>query len=386
MSNIRYVVLRKSASLGDAELMSLGPAMPSDAIEVALEDIPQSAAADLEADDRTIAAAPEMPVSLIHPTSNDSEGSGADDNWGLVDTSVLESPFDGAGSRVAVLDTGIDAAHPAFDGVNLIERDFTGSGGGDRNGHGTHCAGTIFGRDHGPRIGVARGLTEALIGKVLDDTGAGTTAMLLDAMQWAAREKAHVISMSLGFDFPRMVELLIADGWPAKIAASLGLEAYRKNLRLFDSMMDLFRAQRGIGQCPLVIAAAGNESLRDQNSRFRIAASLPAAGNDVVSVAALARTPGGLRVAPFSNTMASLSAPGVGILSAWPGNALQALDGTSMACPHVAGIAALWWQSLGNLANAETVASNLIAHASRDQLAAGYDHTDVGAGLVRAPT
>ena len=58
-----------------------------------------------------------------------------------------KSPFDGSGVVPAVLDTGIDADHPAFVEVNLLIEDFTNSGPKDAVGHGTHCAGTIFGRD-----------------------------------------------------------------------------------------------------------------------------------------------------------------------------------------------------------------------------------------------
>ena len=84
------------------------------------------------------------------------------------------STWTGEGVTVAVLDTGIDSKHPAFAGVDIVEKDFTGTGNGDRQGHGTHCAGTIFGRDvDGKRIGVARGVKRALIGKVLGDEGGG---------------------------------------------------------------------------------------------------------------------------------------------------------------------------------------------------------------------
>ena len=57
------------------------------------------------------------------------------------------SPFTGLGIVVAVLDTGIDATHPAFAGVTLVKKNFTTEAAGDLHGHGTHCAGTIFGRD-----------------------------------------------------------------------------------------------------------------------------------------------------------------------------------------------------------------------------------------------
>src|SRR5690606_41473924 len=90
-----------------------------------------------------------------------------DVTWGVKAMGAYTSPFDGSGIVVAVLDTGIDPTHPAFAGVNLTRRNFTTAGDDDTHGHGTHCAGTIFGRAvNGTRIGVAPGVTEAVIGKV----------------------------------------------------------------------------------------------------------------------------------------------------------------------------------------------------------------------------
>ena len=77
----------------------------------------------------------------------------------------------------------------------------------------------------GTRIGVARGVSKALIGKVLGNDGSGSSEMIFEAINWASENKADVISMSLGFDFPGMVESLIDDGLPAELAASQALEA-----------------------------------------------------------------------------------------------------------------------------------------------------------------
>jgi subtilisin family serine protease len=382
MEMVRYVVLRTPADNPHRDVLRMAPEQAAQA-RIDVETIPASAIADLERDPRTVAAAPEMPTALIEPFAGSQT---ADQHgWGISAVGADVSLFDGSGVITAVLDTGIDDQHAAFVGVTLTKRDFTGSGNGDRKGHGTHCAASIFGRNVGQRIGIARGVNRALIGKVLDDRGRGTTAMALDGLQWALRNGANIISMSLGFDFPGMVDELTSKGWPTPLAASIGLEAYRKNLRLFDSQMYLLRAQREIGRDALVVAASGNESRRDIEARFRIAATLPAAAEGVLSVGALGRTSDGLQVAHFSNTLPTVSAPGVDINSAWPGGSLKTMSGTSMACPHVAGIAALWWQSLGAMANAEAVKAKLIATADHTALAPGYDHTDVGYGMVRAP-
>ena len=114
------------------------------------------------------AIAPIMPTVLIRPL--EVGAAAANDAWGIAAGKADVSSCTGDGTIVAVLDTGIDKTHSAFNGVNIIEEDFSGSGNGDRQGHGSHCAGTIFGRDvHGKRIGIARGVQQALIGKVLAD-------------------------------------------------------------------------------------------------------------------------------------------------------------------------------------------------------------------------
>ncbi|MEO1020756.1 MAG: S8 family serine peptidase, partial [Pseudomonadota bacterium] len=141
---------------------------------------------DAARDPEVVGIARSMPTQLIAPLDSDmaAEGSGA--TWGIGAVGADESPEDGAGVVCCVLDTGIDRNHPAFAGMELIERDFTGSGNGDVQGHGTHCAGTVFGRDvDGLRIGVAPGVTKALIGKVLDNNGSGGSEMLFDAINWA---------------------------------------------------------------------------------------------------------------------------------------------------------------------------------------------------------
>jgi subtilisin family serine protease len=339
---------------------------------------------DLARDPEVLASTPPMPTRLIRPLA---AVPGAGEPWGIAAVGADVSAFDGSGVVVAVLDTGIDEAHPAFLGIGLETRDFTGDGIADAEGHGTHCAGVIFGQDvDGRRIGVARGVRRALIGKVLGDDGSGDSGMVFDALHWADAGGANVVSMSLGFDFPGMVEDLVSKGWPVKLATSTALEAFRANLTMFNAVMGELKARRLMGRDVLVVAASGNESERQVDPRFRIATSLPAAAEDVLSVAALGRGPAGLAVADFSNTGAVLAGPGVDILSAWPGGGLMALSGTSMACPHVAGVAALWWQAVAarGRAGAFNVTAKVVAGAVRDGLA-DLGQEDVGEGLVRAP-
>ncbi len=343
-------------------------------------------AADLgETENTTIA--PVMPLRLVEPLSSAARAA-AGPTWGVQAIGADTTPFDGSGVTVAVLDTGIDASHPAFADVTLEQRDFTGEGEKDEDGHGTHCAGTVFGRDvAGTRIGVARGVERALIGKVLGSRG-GTTASILDAISWALAEGAEVISMSLGLDYPGMVEQLRDQGIPSEAATSMALAAYRDNIRLFDTLAGLSTKVGPFGRGAVLCAAAGNESRRLARSpgekTYVIEKAPPATATGIVSVGAVGTaTGGGYDVAWFSNSNPDIAGPGVDVVSAVPGGGLGALSGTSMATPHVAGAAALWAQKLSERGafRVDLMQSNLVARTAP----IGLPLADVGSGLVQAP-
>lgn len=326
-----------------------------------------------------------MPLKLIEPFEEPDMTPSAGTTWGVEAVGALESPVTGAGITVAVLDTGIEAGHPAFAGLEIVEKDFTGSGDGDTHGHGTHCAGTIAGRDvDGTRFGVAQGVTRLLAGKVLGGEGGGTDTIAA-AIQWAVDEGAHVISMSLGIDFPGFVRRLQDAGWATEPATSRALAAYRDNLRLLEALASFVTARFEFGRSAILVAAAGNESERTAPDPYTIDVAPPAASLGFVSVAALGQAGTDLEVASFSNTGATLAGPGVGVTSAGLGGGLQTMSGTSMATPHVAGVAALWAERL--LTDTGTVDPDLLGDrlVGNARSLAGLSFADGGAGLVRAP-
>ena len=389
-----YIILRNLSSIGTTEPFATRSARPRAMAalpmepEITIERLGVNAVKEASLDPTVLAVAPRMPTTLIRPFE-EQVASRTTEAWGVEAVGAKNCPFTGEGVTIAVLDTGVDAAHRAFQGITFVQKDFSGSGDGDRQGHGTHCMGTIAGRDvDGIRIGIAPGVKRALIGKVLDDSGSGSSEMIFQGIQWAVSQGADVVSMSLGFDFPGMVRGLTGQGWPVELATSSALEAYRGNLRMFDALMEMVAAQAAFTQGTVIVAAAGNESQRDIQPDFEIAASLPAAAEGVISVGALQQVQNGLQVASFSNTFPQISAPGVGILSAKLGGGLRSLSGTSMACPHVAGVAALWWDALRKSAlraSASAVTAKLLAGSRTNVFAPNVDFADRGMGIVTAP-
>ena len=395
----------KACSMKKMIILRSNKSVPSDTVPVStlthnpgelsiqVQDLSPKDEFSVQRDPQVIGAAPPMPVQLIRATEHSAALPTVPPaiSWGVQAVGAAGSAFSGEGVTVAVLDTGIDAAWktlPAFLGVEIETKNFTDSLADDRDGHGTHCAGTIFGREtDGCRIGVAPGIGRALIGKVIGP-GGGSTDAIFKAMLWAYQNGAQVISMSLGMDFPGYQEEL-STFLPKRLATSMALAGYRANVRLFDRISQITSARDGIVPGAVVVAAAGNESQRDIDPRYRITVATPAAAELFLSVAALEQdlTPSQntYRIAPFSNTGARISAPGVNIYSAKIGGGLVSKSGTSMATPHVAGVAALWIER--SLRQGRPFrASHVIDQIERSSVELPHlDPDDVGLGLVQAP-
>jgi subtilisin family serine protease len=242
--------------------------------------------------------------------------------WGLQATRVHTSAATGVAIRVAVLDTGLDLNHPDFAGRQVISASFiAGQTVQDGHSHGTHCIGTALGdrqRAGGVRrYGCAR-QGVILAGKVLSNTGSGQDAGILAGINWAIQNGARVISMSLG---------------SAVAVGAAPTVAYE----------NAGRAALNAGS--LIIAAAGN----DGNNR---PVGRPANSPSIMAVGAVDPS---LRLAPFSCTgingnggEVNIVGPGVNVFSSVPMPTRYGFkNGTSMATPHVAGIAALWSQRTG---------------------------------------
>ena len=272
--------------------------LPQGAID-ALERNPNIAYIEL---DGKVQMTQELPPGLI-PTPFD----GVD----RIDADLVHESFvTGAGVKVAIIDTGIDYNHPDLNdnyvgGIDYVNDDDDPI---DDNGHGTHCAGIVAAEANA--FGVIGVAPEAwLYGvKVLDATGSGYVSDVTAGIDWSIDNGMHIISMSLGTT---------------------------TDYQAVHDICDAAYYTHGI----LVVAAAGND-YRIRGRKELDTVSYPARYDSVIAVGATDNTD---TRASYSSTGSALElvAPGENIKSTFLGGTYMLLSGTSMACPHVSGTAAL---------------------------------------------
>ncbi|MGO0575702.1 S8 family serine peptidase [Ornithinimicrobium panacihumi] len=272
-----------------------------------------------------------------------------------------EAGYTGEGITVAVLDTGVDAEHPDLADAVVAAEDFSGTGNPDDVfGHGTHVAGIITGNgaaSGGEIVGVAPDV-QIMNGKVLDDSGFGSDSGIIAGMEWAATGGADVVNMSLG-----------ASGW------------YTDGTDPMALAVDEISAATDV----LFVIAAGNDG-------GYTTISTPGSSSLALTVSAVDAndmptwfTSRGPRVDGMAKP--DIAAPGEEILAPQVGYPAEASEpyiahsGTSMATPHVVGVAALLAQARPEL-DSQQLKSILVGSADD----VGASVFDVGSGRVFAPS
>jgi subtilisin family serine protease len=259
--------------------------------------------------------------------------------WGVkrVNAAAAWDYTEGQGVKVAVIDTGIDYTHP--DLAPVYKGGYNAVTGGtdpkDDQGHGTHVSGTVAAaRDLKGVVGVAPKV-ELYVVKVLDKNGSGQYSWIVDGIEWAIKNNIKVINMSLG--------------------GRTGTDALAQVMKKAK--------EAGIA----VVCAAGNDSG---------AVNFPAKYPEAIAVSASDSSD---KLASFSSKGPEIVviAPGVSVYSTKKGGGYTSMSGTSMASPHVAGLAAL---AVG--AGADTPDKVRAALKNAATPLPGLKPTDQGAGMV----
>lgn len=224
----------------------------------------------------------------------------------------------GNGIKVAVLDSGVATDNPDINPKVVARANFSSAATNeDHYGHGTHVAGTVAATANNTFgvAGVCPGCT-ILAGKVLNDSGVGSSSGLANGINWAVNNGAKVINMSIGVPASRTLETAINNAW-----------------------------SKGV----VLVAAAGNG-----NNQAKI---YPAAYSKVIAVAATDNNDVKASFSTYGASWVDIAAPGVNVFSTFPNHTFvigtqnkrsfgyDVGNGTSMSSPIVAGIAALAWSS-----------------------------------------
>ncbi|KZN60212.1 peptidase S8 [Pseudoalteromonas luteoviolacea CPMOR-1] len=246
--------------------------------------------------------------------------------------------------KVCVIDTGYNLGHPDLPYGNvtgIANNNAVGRWNNDGNGHGTHVAGTIAAENNNQGvIGVYPGVDLHIV-KIFDDNGQWTYASnLINAIQQCKDAGSDVVNMSLGG----------------------GNYSSSENTAM----------QNFVNGGMMLVAAAGNDGNGSK--------SYPASYDSVISVASVTSNESRSSFSQY-NDQVEISGPGSNVNSTYPTNTYRSLSGTSMASPHVAGVAALVWSHHTQCTNQEIRAA--INATAKDKGAAGYD-IYYGHGIAQA--
>lgn len=287
--------------------------------------------------------------------------------------------YDGSGVVVGIIDSGIDISHPDLQDRVIASKDFTKDGFvDDRNGHGTHVAGTISGGNaSGTHIGVAPGV-KLVIAKIFDNQGSSDLATILRAMEWVLNPDGDPNTD----DAPRIV----SNSWGTSSQFVLNFANIVKTWRRFGIFPNFAAGNSGPGW--MTTGAPG---------RYPMVNAVAAVGPDAKVTSFSSRGPSFWFRAwgtksdeklawwqkwwPMLYTKPDISAPGLDVYSSLPGGTYARYSGTSMATPHVTGAIALAYQANPNLSIAEM--EDLLKQSARDLGSRGKDD-DYGYGLVQA--
>ena len=318
--------------------------------------VDQGGLAGLKMESGVAKVLPAPDLRLIRPVSTQAAKAKTGLTWGLKALGVPDlwkQGLTGKGVIVGHLDTGVDGSHPALKGAIAAFAEFDSLGNQvpgakpkDSDEHGTHTAGTIAGRKvKGVSFGVAPA-ARLVSGMVIE--GGNVVARILAGMNWAVGEEVRILSMSLG------------------------LPGYDEAFR------DITRILRAKNILP--VFAVGNEG--PGTSRY------PGNYPEALSVGAIDE---GITMADFSSSqrfprakdpiVPDIVGPGVDVLSCTPGNTYQLMSGTSMATPHIAGLAALLIQAKPSIKPAKLEA----AIFASCKLTAGLPKSRANRGLPYGP-
>jgi subtilisin len=333
-------------------------------------NIPAGRLAALAADPRILRVIPDRSVFAIgKPVSGGGvKGQVVPEGVKCIGAAPGSLAYNGSGVGVAVVDTGVDYNHADLKPLGVQSYSAFGGTAQDDNGHGTHVSGIIAARNNAADVvGVAPAATIYGV-KVLDSAGSGSESGVIAGLNWVAANAAlvtppiRVVNMSLG-----------------------------RPGTLDDNPLQRAAVQNLVANGIVVIVAAGNDAT------LEVSQQVPATYPEVIAIASTTAKAGTNRYAGFSGVIGantasyfttdgafnsttgigvSISAPGenqenissagyiqsVGILSTKLGGGTTSMSGTSMACPHAAGVAALVWQkalALGQTRTPEQIRSAL---------------------------